>query len=77
MTLKQGESEMVGATVRDHIHRYFVAVYGKDYVFKAPEAFNGTMERWLAYIAMGSREMAEQTIQDFEEAVARQKQSQS
>lgn len=33
--------------ISEHIHRYFVAVYGKNYVFRAPETFPNVLERWM------------------------------
>lgn len=38
--------------LRNHIHRYFVAVHGPDYVFKAPEAFPNALERWMVYVTV-------------------------
>lgn len=57
---------MVNDDVREHIHRYFVAVHGEDYVYRAPETFGNVVEQWMAYIAGGSLLMAEACIRRIE-----------
>ena len=56
--------------VQDHVIRYFRAVYGDDFAFRAPETFLSWLERWMLYTASigdGADSMAEQTIQEIEE----------
>jgi hypothetical protein len=55
--------------IRDHVHRYFVAVHGKDYVYSAPELFPNAVERWMLAIVSESdsgAEMAEKEIKGIE-----------
>lgn len=42
--------------VRSQIHRYFVAVHGEDYIYRAPEMFRNMLERWMLGIARGGEE---------------------
>lgn len=39
--------------VRKQIHRYFVAVHGKDYIYRAPETFPNRVERWMLAVLRG------------------------
>jgi hypothetical protein len=50
------------AQLREMIHRYFVARYGANYAFRAPETFDNALERWMLYVAGGSGDLAEQEI---------------
>ena len=52
--------------VREMIHRYFVARYGEDYTFKAPETFDNALERWMLYVAMNAEDMASQEMAKIE-----------
>lgn len=53
--------------VKDQIHRYFVARYGKGYVYQAPETFNNALEQWMLFVAAGNMEGAEERIVAIEE----------
>ena len=53
--------------VTKQIHRYFVAVHGKDYVYKAPELFPNALEQWMLFVAAGNMEGAEERIVAIEE----------
>jgi hypothetical protein len=52
--------------VRGQAHRYLVARYGKDYVFRAPETFENTLERWIWAIAGDAAPLAEECISAIE-----------
>ena len=53
--------------IKGHVHRYFVAVYGKGYIYKAPELFQNTVERWMLHVSAGDMEEAEREIAAIEE----------
>lgn len=48
--------------LKDHIHRYFVAVHGEDYVYSAPETFPNVLEQWMLIVAAGDMKTAEKAI---------------
>ena len=48
--------------IKAQIHRYFVARYGEDYVYKAPETFDNLLEQWMAAVARGSMEFADELM---------------
>jgi hypothetical protein len=54
------------AEVRDHAGRYLRAVYGPDYIYRAPETFGNLLERWIWAVAAGVPEMAHASIADIE-----------
>lgn len=54
--------------VVDHINRYFLAVYGRDYVYRAPETFDG-FEQWMLAVASGNEKIAEEKISAMEKAL--------
>lgn len=61
-----GEARSEAAMVRDHARRYLAAVYGPDYVYRAPETFPTLLERWMWAIASEVPEMAHAAIADIE-----------
>ena len=56
--------------VKAHIHRYFVAVYGADYVYRAPETFGNALERWMIAVSIGVLDFAEKQMEYIEQRVA-------
>jgi hypothetical protein len=58
------------AEVRNDAHRYLVAVYGPNYVYKAPETFGNLVERWIWAVAAEVPEMAHASIADIERRCA-------
>jgi hypothetical protein len=52
--------------VRDQAHRYLAARYGKDYVYRAPETFENTLERWIWAVAGDAASLAEDCIKAIE-----------
>ena len=55
-------AELTAAAIREQAHRYLVARFGDDYVYRAPETFSNVVERWIWALAAGSGAMAEQCI---------------
>lgn len=53
--------------IKEHIHRYFLAVYGKEYFYRAPETFSNVLERWMLAIMAGDLTIAEQHIEAIEQ----------
>jgi len=53
--------------VKEHIDRYFKAVHGPTYVYRAPETFQNAVEQWMLAVAADSEEMAEHTIATIED----------
>lgn len=53
-------------TIEEHVSRYFKAVHGSSYVYKAPEGFPNALDRWMLYIVAGAKEMAEKEIKGIE-----------
>ena len=43
---------------KEQLHRYFIAVYGEDYVFRAPETFPNLLEQWMLAVMNGSMDFA-------------------
>ena len=52
--------------VQEQIHRYFVAVHGEKYGYRAPETFGNILEQWMLGVAGGNEEFAEQKIASIE-----------
>lgn len=52
--------------VKEQIHRYFVAVHGEKYGYRAPETFGNKLEQWMLCVAGDNMESAEQHISDIE-----------
>jgi hypothetical protein len=65
-----GEARSEAQMIRTHAHRYLVAVYGPDYVFRAPETFGNLVERWIWAVAAEVPEMAHASIADIERRCA-------
>ena len=53
------------------ITRYFRAVYGDDYVYRAPETFDNVLERWMLAVADNDLEAAERHMATIEELARR------
>jgi hypothetical protein len=53
-------------TFKEHIDRYFKAIYGKAYGFRAPETFPNALERWMLAIANDNTEMANEELSKIE-----------
>ena len=45
--------------IREQAHRYMVACFGKDYVWRAPETFDNRLVRWIWALAMERLDFAE------------------
>jgi hypothetical protein len=56
--------------IRDQANRYMVAVYGSDYVFRAPEAFPNILIRWIWAVAADQLDFAEEQMARIEELAA-------
>ena len=61
-----GEARSEASMIRDHASRYLRAVYGPDYIYRAPETFGNLLERWIWAVAAGVPEMAHASIADIE-----------
>ncbi len=61
-----GEATSEAGMIRGHAQRYFRAVYGPDYIYRAPETFGNLLERWIWAIGAGQPEMAHACIADIE-----------
>jgi hypothetical protein len=59
--------------IASQIDRYFKAVHGKDYVFRAPETFPNAVERWMLAVAADSEESAEEEIRLIEQHMAQRR----
>lgn len=56
--------------VKEHIHRYFKAVHGQGYVYRAPETFQNRLERWMLAVMKDDQTSmleAEAEIREIEE----------
>jgi hypothetical protein len=53
--------------VKEHINRYFIAVYGPAYVYRAPETFNNVLEQWMLAVASRDIHYAEKRMARIEE----------
>lgn len=56
--------------VLQQMHRYFTAVHGKDYVYRAPETFGNVLERWMLAVLAGDMEYADESMDLIEKLVA-------
>jgi hypothetical protein len=45
--------------IRNQVHRYFLALYGPDYAYHAPETFSNLLEQWMLAIGRGTDESLE------------------
>jgi hypothetical protein len=61
-----GEARSEAGMIRDHASRYLRAVYGPDYIYRAPETFGNLLERWIWAVAAGVPEIAHASIADIE-----------
>lgn len=59
--------------VRDQARRYMVAMYGKDWVFRAPETFGNFIIQWVWAIASGELDFADEQMQQIEVLAAEQR----
>lgn len=59
--------------VRAHIHRYFVAIHGPDYAYRAPETFGNLLERWMWAVAAGETDFADELMGQIERMAADQR----
>jgi hypothetical protein len=53
--------------IQVQIHRYFVARYDSDYVFRGPETFENVVEQWMLSICHDDPSYAHQLIEEIEE----------
>ena len=67
-----GEATSEAVMIRDHATRYLRAVYGPDYIYRAPETF-GPLERWIWAVGAGQPEMAHACIEAIERHCARER----
>lgn len=63
---ERDEAQSEAAMIRDHANRYLKAVYGPDYVYRAPETFGNLVERWIWAVSAGLPEMAHACIAEIE-----------
>jgi len=47
------------AEISEQAKRYLTAVYGPDWVYKAPELFSNLVEQWIWAVAAGDAELGE------------------
>ena len=57
--------------VQQQVNRYFSALYGENYVYRAPETFTNALERWMLHVASGDLITAEKQMTEIEELIAR------
>jgi hypothetical protein len=68
-TIKAESDEL--KQVRDQARRYMVAVYGKDWIFMAPETFGNHLIEWIWAIASDEMSFAEDQMEHIEVLAAR------
>src|SRR5579859_4229656 len=56
--------------IQDQACRYFRAIYGPDYVYRAPETFGNLVERWIWAVGGDVAQMAEALMADIERLAA-------
>lgn len=56
--------------IQAQAHRYFQAIYGPDYVYRAPETFGNLVERWIWAVGGDVPQMAEASMADIERLAA-------
>jgi hypothetical protein len=56
--------------IKQQIHRYFVAVYGINYVYAAPETFGNVLERWMLAVVAENNVAAEEYMSAIEQMAA-------
>ena len=57
-------------------HRYLVAVYGKDVVYRAPETLSNVLERWIKALSAGNMDFADEQMTKIEEMADENRQRQ-
>lgn len=57
--------------VQQQVHRYFSALYGESYAYRAPETFTNALERWMLLVASGDLIAAESQMAEIEKMIAR------
>lgn len=62
---KEPENVMGRDAIVSQINRYFQAVYGEDYVYRAPETFDG-FEQWMLAVASGNEERSDELMTNIE-----------
>lgn len=62
-------SELI--TVQSQVHQYFTALYGENYVYRAPETFDNALERWMLMVASGNLDAASRQMTEIEALIAR------
>jgi hypothetical protein len=62
-------SELI--TVQAQVHQYFTALYGENYVYRAPETFDNALERWMLMVASGDLDAASRQMTEIEALIAR------
>jgi hypothetical protein len=67
--MQRGDTEKVDPRVADQIHRYFVAMYGTDYIYRAPETHGNLVEQWMRSVAVGDLAYADKVMTRIEEKV--------
>ena len=65
--VKRGEDK--AATIREQAKRYLVAVYGPEWLYRAPESFEGG-HRWIWAVANDQAAMAEAAMAGVEQVCA-------
>lgn len=73
MTEHAGQAPDDADRIAAHIHRYFVAVHGPDYVYRAPETFGNMLERWMLAVAAGEVDFAGELMGQIERMAAEQR----
>lgn len=62
-------SELI--TVQSQVHQYFTALYGENYVYRAPETFDNALERWMLLVASGDLDAASSQMAEIEQLIRR------
>jgi len=57
---------------QEQIRRYFVARYGAEWIYKAPETFPNALERWMIYSTARDNHMAEAEMANIEAKIREQ-----
>lgn len=62
-------SELIA--IQAQVHQYFTALYGENYVYRAPETFDNALERWMLMVASGNLDAASRQMTEIEALIAR------
>lgn len=57
--------------VSHQIDQYFTALYGVNYVYRAPETFTNALERWMIYVASGHLDAAASQMSEIDLMIRR------